>query len=79
MQLKWNSTTTYPNIVKETSAPKKISYIMHNFPVYYVCNHFYIKNIFHFPKKNNFMLVTPRTEKIHNLPYDEIEILSSGN
>ena len=23
---------------------------------------FYIKNIFHFPKKNNFMLVTPRTE-----------------
>ena len=39
MQLKWNSTTTYPNIVKKTSAPKKISYIMHNFPVYYVCNH----------------------------------------
>jgi hypothetical protein len=29
MQLKWNSTTTYPNIVKKTSAPKKISYIMH--------------------------------------------------
>ena len=23
---------------------------------------FYIKIIFHFPKKNNFMLVTPRTE-----------------
>ena len=23
---------------------------------------FYIKNIFHFPKKNNFMLATPRTE-----------------
>ena len=63
MQLKWNSTTTYPNIVKKTSAPKKISYIMHNFPVYYVCNHFYIKIIFHFPKKNNFMLATPQTER----------------
>jgi hypothetical protein len=24
---------------------------------------FYIKIIFHFPKKNNFMLVTPRTER----------------
>jgi hypothetical protein len=24
---------------------------------------FYINNIFHFPKKNNFMLVTPRTER----------------
>ena len=24
---------------------------------------FYIKNIFHFPKKNNFMLVTTRTER----------------
>ena len=36
---------------------------MHNFPVYYVCNHFLQKNIFHFPKKNNFMLVTPQTER----------------
>ena len=46
MQLKWNSTTTYPNIVgKKTSAPKNISYIMHNFPVYYVCNHFLHKKI----------------------------------
>ena len=39
---------------------------MHNFPVYYVCtgNHF-LHNwfFFHFPKKNNFMLVTPRTER----------------
>ena len=24
---------------------------------------FYIKNIFNFPKKNNFMLVAPRTER----------------
>jgi hypothetical protein len=48
MQLKWNSTTTYANIVKKTSAPKKISYIMHNFPVYYVCNHFLHKNYFSF-------------------------------
>jgi hypothetical protein len=37
MQLKLNSATTYPNIVKKNSAPKKISYTMHNFPVYYVC------------------------------------------
>ena len=29
---------------------------MHNFPK----TTFYIKIIFHFPKKNNFMLVTPR-------------------
>ena len=36
---------------------------MHNFPVYHVCNHILHKNIFHFPKKNNFMLVTPRTER----------------
>ena len=37
---------------------------MHNVPVYYVqyVTTFYITNIFHFPKKNNFMLVTPRTE-----------------
>jgi hypothetical protein len=65
MQLKWNSATTYPNIVKKNSAPKNISYTMHNFPVYYVpvCNHFYVKIIFHFPKKNNLMLVTPRTER----------------
>ena len=41
---------------EKTSAPKKISYIMHNFPK----TTFYIKIIFHFPKKNNFMLVTPR-------------------
>ena len=63
MQLTWNSATTYPNIVKTNSAPKKISYTMHDFPVYYVCNHFLHKNyFFHFPKKNNFMLITPRTE-----------------
>ena len=36
---------------------------MHNFPVYYVCNHFLQKIIFHFPKKNNFMLITPRSER----------------
>ena len=51
-QLKWDSTTTYPNIVKKkTSAPKKISYIMHNFSVYYVCNHFLHKNYFSFSYK----------------------------
>ena len=48
MQLKWNITTTYPNIAKKTSAPKKMSYIMHKFPVYYVCNHFLYKKYFSF-------------------------------
>jgi hypothetical protein len=38
----------FPNIVKKTSARKKISYIMHNFPVYYVCNHFLHTNYFSF-------------------------------
>jgi hypothetical protein len=38
MQFKWTSATTYPNIVKKNSAPKKLSYTMHNFPVYYVCH-----------------------------------------
>ena len=46
MQLKWT----------KNSAPKKIFYTMHNFPVYYVCNHFLHKFFFfHFPKKNNLM------------------------
>ena len=48
MQLKWNSATTYPNIAKKNSVPKKISYTMHNFPVYYVCNHFLHKKYFSF-------------------------------
>ena len=49
---------------EKNSAPKKISYTMHDFPVYYVSDHFLHKNyFFHFPKKNNFMLVTPRTER----------------
>ena len=63
MQLKWNSTTTYPNIVKKTSAPKKISYLcIISLYIMYVTT-FYIKIIFHFPKKNNFMLATPQTER----------------
>jgi hypothetical protein len=63
MQLKWNSTTTYPNIVKKLALQRKYPtlciislYIMH-------ITTFYIQIIFHFPKKNNFMLVTPRTER----------------
>jgi hypothetical protein len=37
---------------------------MHTFPVYYVCNEFLHKYFFfRFPKKNNFMLVAPRTER----------------
>ena len=57
-QLRWNPATTYPHTVEKNSAPKKIIslYIM------YVTT-FYIKINFHFPKKNNFMLATPRTER----------------
>jgi hypothetical protein len=37
---------------------------MNNFPVYYVFDLFLHFNfIFHFPAKNNFMLVTQRTER----------------
>ena len=64
MQLKWDSTTTYPNIEKEqlvlqVKYPKLCILSMY---IMYVTT-FYIKIIFHFPKKNDFMLVTPRTER----------------
>jgi hypothetical protein len=39
-------------------------------------NTFYIKIIFHFPKKNNFMLATPRTERYEG---DVFFILDKNN
>jgi hypothetical protein len=64
MQVKWDSTTTYPNIVEkklvlQRKYPKLCIISLY---IMYVTT-FYIKNIFHFPKKNNFMLVAPRTER----------------
>jgi hypothetical protein len=47
---------------KKNSAPKKYPTLcMISLYIMYVIT-FNIKIIFHFPKKNNFMLVTPRTE-----------------
>jgi hypothetical protein len=51
MQLKWYSTTTFPNIVGKNRTPKKISEPMNNFPVYYVFNHFWHKNYYLFSCK----------------------------
>jgi hypothetical protein len=63
MQLKWNSAATYPNIVKKIVLERKYSTLcIISLYIMYVTT-FYIKNIFHFPEKNNFMLVTPRTER----------------
>ena len=59
MQLKWNSRYCEKKLVLQRKYPtlRIISlYIM------YVTT-FYIQIIFHFPKKNNLMLVTPRTER----------------
>ena len=64
MQLKWDSTTTYPNIVeKKLVLQRKYSKLcIISLYIMYVTT-FYINSIFHFPKKNNFMLVTPQTER----------------
>jgi hypothetical protein len=65
MQHKWNSTTTYPNIVKKKLVlqRKYPTLCIISLYIMYVTT-FYIKIIFHFPKKNNFMLVTPRLKGI---------------
>ena len=64
IQLKWDSTTTYPNIVEKKLMLQKIypKLCIISLYIMYVTT-FYIKNIFQFPKKNNVMLVTPRTER----------------
>jgi len=64
MQLKWNSTTTYPNIVKKKLVLQRKYLSLCIISLYIMCvTTFYIQIIFHFPKKNNFMSVTPRTER----------------
>ena len=61
MQLKWDSTTKYPNIVRVFQRNYHKLCIISLYIMYVTT--FYIKYIFHFPKKNNFMLTTPRTER----------------
>jgi hypothetical protein len=63
MQLKWDSTATYLNIVKKMVLQRKYPKLcIISLYIMYVTT-FYITIIFHFPKRNNFMLVTPRTER----------------
>ena len=65
MQLKWNSTTTYPNIVKKNLVlqRKYPTFIcMISLYIMYLTT-FDIKFIIYFPAKNNSMLVTLRTER----------------
>jgi hypothetical protein len=63
MQLKWDFTTTSKycekKLVLQIKYPKLCIISLY---IMYVTT-YYIKIIFHFPKKNNFMLVTPRTER----------------
>ena len=60
MQLKCDSATTYLNIVKKIVLQRKYPTLC--MISLYVNQFLTSKIIFHFPKKNNFMLVTPRTE-----------------
>jgi hypothetical protein len=63
MQLKWDSTATYLNIVKKMVLQRKYPKLcIISLYIMYVTT-FYITIIFHFPKRNNSMLVTPRTER----------------
>jgi len=63
MQLKWDSTATYLNIVKKIVLQRKYPKLcIISLYIMYLTT-FYITIIFHFPKRNNFMLVTPRTER----------------
>ena len=65
MQLIWDSTTKYPNSVGKKKLVLQRKYhrlCIISLYIMYVTN-FYIKFIFHFPKKNNCMLTTPRTER----------------
>ena len=59
--------TTYPNIAKKIVLQRKHPTLcIISLYIMYVTT-FYIKIIFHFPKKNNFMMVTPRTERYKNV------------
>jgi hypothetical protein len=68
MQLKRDSTTTYSNIVgKKLVLQRKYPKLcIISLYIMYVTT-FYIKIIFHFPKKNNLMLVTPRTKRYERM------------
>jgi hypothetical protein len=63
MQLKWDFTTTSKYCEKKLVLQRKYPKLcIISLYIMYVTT-YYIKIIFHFPKKNNFMLVTPRTER----------------
>ena len=71
MQLKWDSTTKYQNIVREKKLVLQRKYhklCIISLYIMYVTT-FYIKFIFHFPKNNTFMLTTPRTERYEGVLY----------
>jgi hypothetical protein len=68
MQLKWYSTTTFQNIVKKIELQRNIlSY--ESFSCILYLTTFDIKIIIYFPAKNNFMLITPQTEKYEGVQH----------
>ena len=79
MQLKWDSTTTYPNTVEkklvlQRKYPKLCIISLY---IMYVTT-CYIKNIFHFPKKNNFVGNTTDWKVLGGATYLEILFFHGG-
>jgi hypothetical protein len=70
MQLKWYSTTTFPNIMRKKIKHQRKYPKLWIFSLYIIyLTTFDIKIIIYFPAKNNCMLVTPRTERYEGVQH----------